>query len=529
MNVLQISGWGQILCGFALVVAFIACEREYGLRAYPEDSDSLKITVVDETAKLVSTQIESYNPGRIRIGTAEAVNDVFLVASAEIPGMIETVIRRLELKDDTLVEFDYDPDIKGTQGQRVAFPEKFKQDYDYGMGHIPICGLLYGPRNTVIALTTRGGAILDPLSIDAVQNATKAFRFPAAVSVCQAVWVPGTQRIYAISDGPPFGINSSKQLVYSVRLDLNNTKDVVLDADVYQFDLSTLIQGNQSRYHFSAMEVWRGHLWLVARESTWHTDRNPLKSGRKIARRLIAMPLNLDGHPVFSKAFTSILDDIEVSSDCIPHWDYRSAFMSYQRDNKDYLAVGGTSDIRTYELVWDNDAPHLTVVKEAGSMPSSKGKGLNSFYRLSSGRALVSSYCPSPSGEHHIMSFDLMSEDTPTLSSMLVLNRFACDSLKEGTGRRVKMALAGWRFLLVVGSSILDRKGLVTIEHEGLGCSEGIAAFDFNVVGLDVPNTTHPAKVGQKDGQFRLGQGDPRVEGGMITVSDALLIVDRSM
>jgi hypothetical protein len=267
----------------------------------------------------------------------------FLVASSSRANAVGgDVVRRVDLLS-TPAEYDFNPNVPGTQGMHIMLPDELRGEYpkkDVGGDGLfvgSICGIIPGPDNRVIAFTGSGAFVLDPYRRELALTPELVIHFPYAHNACDGTYSKEFNKIYVVDVVPPGGSNAQQGIYVS---DLPSDPSPIVGS-LYTVP-TTYGFNTHSKNRFQSVDLFDDKLYLIEGTSRFDAE---WESGIHV------VPLNEFGEPLFSAA-TLVRSEskIERAQGCTLNPDNTAASLVVGAKGRPTLLLGATQSIAAFDL-----------------------------------------------------------------------------------------------------------------------------------------------------------------------------------
>ena len=299
----------------------------------------------------VTGSVSGQGPGHSWIyNTKPKNNGSFLVAATSRAGTSGgDMIRRIDL-GKSITEFDYDDELKGTQGAYIYVPDEMRSvvpskyiDSD-GLFSAPICAMIPGPNKTAIVLagSADGGVafVINPYEEASAFTPLQAIQFPYVSRPCRAVYSEDVKKLYVV-DVAPTETHGSQEGVFVADIYNDNRGSV---ASLYTFDAKKVVNSHTIS-NFLALDLYGDSLYLLSGNGRFDAEWDSV---------IYRVPLNKAGEPLFDEVkFTRTNNPIFRSEGCgLSSWNL-AALAVVENGGQPLLLTTGT----TSTVAWDISGP----------------------------------------------------------------------------------------------------------------------------------------------------------------------------
>lgn len=444
----------------------------------------------------------------------------FLVAAtskASTPG--GDMIRRIDL-NGSIKEFDFDPEIKGTQGAYILIPDEMRASvpnrYIDGEGLFSgsICAFVPGPNQTVIALAggQDGGVafVLNPYEKGMAFTPLQTINFPHASRPCRAVYSDALKKLYVVD---------------VTRTEAKNGREGVFVADIYNDNSATIASfyhyGQELKINsltinnFQDIDLYNDKLYLLSGNGRFDNEWDNV---------IYTVPLNDLGEPLFDqRKYTQTHNPIFKSAGCGISNNNLASIAVVKTDNGPRILSTGTSNT----VAWDISGDELKKVDLNDKRPGVQGINLEEMSRggvkllfTPDGKDIIQlPHCRSEAAKVKLDSnYTMIAYDLPVIHAKDLSLGDPIDAGYKGVLASLKGSSYHPQFPMMfadmaVGSQHIGIVGSSGSEISGLGAGGDLIIIDRarrTPIGFTKP--TDIRKAHELNYGFKLAEGDPKFE-----------------
>ena len=486
----------------------------------PNDLQQRKGVEVTNTEHL-SSNASGNGPGHSWIySTKPKNNGSFLVAATSRAGTSGgDMIRRIDL-GKSITEFDYDDELKGTQGAYIYVPDSMRNavpskyiDAD-GLFSAPICAMIPGPNKTAIVLAgaTEGGVafVINPYEEASAFTPLQAIQFPYVSRPCRAVYSDEVKKLYVV-DVAATETHGSQEGVFVADIYNDNRGSV---ASLYTFDAKKVVNSH-SIGNFQGIDIYGDNLYLLSGNGRFDAEWDSV---------IYRVPLNKAGEPLFDEVkYTRTNNPIVRAEGCgLSSWNLGAIAVVENNGNPVLLSTGTTStvawDISGDEMKKIDMNPKRPGIQSLNNEDNGQG-GLKLAFDPDGKTIYQLPHCRSNtnkvklSDNFTILAFNLTSIAIPDLTAKDPIDagyKELLSSLKNAAYRpsfsmTFRDFAVGTKHIAILGSSASNISGLQSGADVTIIDKSKKTPISFNKP-ADLKRA-HEIKYG-----FKLAQGDPKFD-----------------